>query len=150
MSVWLSLSWVGRMRGLRAGSLAAAPSTRHAPGHDRAHRFVRCVWEHAGQHRPNLCRLDRESRCLSWQTVRMTGLTAELVVDGRAPQTPVLAPNGRMLCYVRAPTSWTGDHLDTELWLADTDGAAAPRRMTVDASTESLPRWSADSGTLFF
>jgi dipeptidyl aminopeptidase/acylaminoacyl peptidase len=80
----------------------------------------------------------------------MTGLIAEFVVDGRAPQTPVLAPDGRSLCYVRAPGSRTGDHLDTELWLADTDGAGAPRRITTGSSTESRPRWSANSGTLYF
>lgn len=80
----------------------------------------------------------------------MTGLTAELVVDGRAPQTPALAPNGHLLCYVLASTSRIGDHLDTEVWLVDIDGAVAPRRATADTSTESRPRWSADSGTLFF
>ena len=80
----------------------------------------------------------------------MTGLTAELVVDGRAPRTPALAPNGHLLCYVLAPISRTGDRLDTELWLVDIDGAAASRRATSDSAAESRPRWSADSGTLFF
>ena len=80
----------------------------------------------------------------------MTGLTAELVVDGRAPQTPVLAPDGHLLSYVLAPNSRTGDHLDTELWLVDIDGAATARRATSDTATESRPRWSADSDTLFF
>jgi dipeptidyl aminopeptidase/acylaminoacyl peptidase len=77
----------------------------------------------------------------------VTGLTAELVVDGRAPQSPVLDPTGRLLCYVLAPLSRTGDHLDTELWLVGTDGAAS-RRVTTDTATESRPRWSA--GSLFF
>ncbi|MFD8498484.1 S9 family peptidase [Amycolatopsis sp. NPDC059657] len=77
----------------------------------------------------------------------MTALTAELVVDGRVPQTPALAPDGHLLCYVLAPCSRTGDHLDTELWLVD---GAASRRATTDTATESRPRWSADSGTLFF
>ncbi|MEU8331770.1 prolyl oligopeptidase family serine peptidase [Micromonospora sp. NPDC048839] len=80
----------------------------------------------------------------------MTGLTAELVVDGRAPQSPALAPDGRRLCYVLAPMSRTGDRLDTELWLVDTDGAVASRRATDDTATESQPRWSSDSATLFF
>ncbi|EFL09438.1 MULTISPECIES: hypothetical protein [Actinomycetes] len=79
----------------------------------------------------------------------MTGLTAELVVDGRAPQTPALAPNGHLLCYVLAPLSRTGDHLDTELWLVDPDGSAS-RRATADTATESRPHWPADSGSLFF
>src|SRR5919112_1211260 len=60
----------------------------------------------------------------------MKGLTAELVVEGRVPQTPALAPNGHLLCYVLAPTSRIDDHLDT--------------------ATESRPRWSADSRTLYF
>jgi dipeptidyl aminopeptidase/acylaminoacyl peptidase len=80
----------------------------------------------------------------------MTGLTAELVVDGRVPQTPALAPNGYLLGYVLASTSRIGDHLDTEVWLADIDGAGASRRVTADTATESRPRWSVDSGTLFF
>ncbi|WP_433320308.1 prolyl oligopeptidase family serine peptidase [Micromonospora sp. CA-269861] len=80
----------------------------------------------------------------------MTGLTAELVVDGRDPQTPALAPNGRLLCHVLSPVSRTGDHLDTELWLVDADGAVAPYRATADTATESRPRWSADAETLYF
>lgn len=77
----------------------------------------------------------------------MTALTAEAVTDGRAPRTPVLAPNGRLLCYVLTPAGGTGDHLDTELWL---DGTGTPRRATTDTATESLPRWSGKSATLFF
>ncbi|WP_433133956.1 S9 family peptidase [Micromonospora sp. CA-240977] len=80
----------------------------------------------------------------------MSGLTAELVVDGREPRTPALAPNGRLVCYVLAPISRTGDRLDTALWLVDTEDAAASRRATADTATESRPRWSADSATLFF
>lgn len=80
----------------------------------------------------------------------MTGLTAELVVEGRVPQTPAFAPNGRLLCYVLAPTSRIGDHLDTELWLVDIECDGVWRRVTADTATESRPRWSADSRTLYF
>jgi dipeptidyl aminopeptidase/acylaminoacyl peptidase len=79
----------------------------------------------------------------------MTGLAAEHVVDARTPRTPVLAPDGQLLCYVLAPDSRTGDHLDSELWFGDT-GHATARRVTADAATESLPRWSVDSASLFF
>jgi hypothetical protein len=37
----------------------------------------------------------------------MTGLTAELAVDGREPVTPEIAPDGRLLCYVLAPVTQT-------------------------------------------
>ena len=80
----------------------------------------------------------------------MTALIAELVVDGRAPQSPALAPDGQLVGYVLAPLSRAGDHLDTELWLVDTDGSAASRRVTTGTATVARPRWSADSGTLFF
>jgi dipeptidyl aminopeptidase/acylaminoacyl peptidase len=80
----------------------------------------------------------------------MTGLSAELVVDGRVPGAPVISPDGRWLCHIVAPGCLTGDHLDTELWLTDLDGDGAPRRVTAGPATESAPRWSADSGTLFF
>ncbi|OLT46680.1 dipeptidyl aminopeptidase [Saccharomonospora sp. CUA-673] len=79
----------------------------------------------------------------------MTALTAELVVDGRAPRTPVLAPNGRRLCYALVPLSRPGDHFDTELWIVDTDEGTT-WRATTDIATESRPRWSADSNTVFF
>nr|MBA2324742.1 prolyl oligopeptidase family serine peptidase [Pseudonocardiales bacterium] len=80
----------------------------------------------------------------------MTGLTAELVVDGRVPQTPVLAPNGHLLCFVLAPISRVGDHLDTALWLADIEGDGVWSRVTADIATESQPRWSTDSRSLYF
>ena len=65
----------------------------------------------------------------------MTGLTAELVVEGRVPQTPVLAPNGHLLCYVLAPISRISDHLDTALWLAGINGDGVWSRVTADTAT---------------
>ena len=80
----------------------------------------------------------------------MKDLTAELVAEGRVPQTPALAPNGHLLCYVLAPTSRIGDHLDTALWLTGIEGDGVWSRATVDTATESRPRWSADSRMLYF
>ncbi|PPK65538.1 WD40 repeat protein [Actinokineospora auranticolor] len=80
----------------------------------------------------------------------MTGLTAALVVEGRVPRAPALAPNGRLLCYVLAPTGRMGDHLDTALWLADVEGGGVCRRVTADSATESRARWSVDSRALYF
>ncbi|RJQ74480.1 S9 family peptidase [Pseudonocardiaceae bacterium YIM PH 21723] len=47
----------------------------------------------------------------------MTALTAELVADARIPQNPVIAPDGRLVCYTLAPG---------ELWIAGTDGTVTP------------------------
>jgi dipeptidyl aminopeptidase/acylaminoacyl peptidase len=79
----------------------------------------------------------------------MTKLSAEIVVDGRVPREPVLSPDGTRVCHVVAPGCWTDDHLDTELWLSGPDDGA-PCRVTADTATESAPRWSADSRTLYF
>ncbi|WP_436527242.1 prolyl oligopeptidase family serine peptidase [Actinoplanes sp. HUAS TT8] len=62
----------------------------------------------------------------------MTGLTAEIIVDGRGPRTPVISPDGRLVAYV------VGDQIRP----AGGDGSWA-----VDGSE---PRWSADSSALFF
>ncbi|NMO52737.1 S9 family peptidase [Actinoplanes sp. TBRC 11911] len=66
----------------------------------------------------------------------MTLLSAELVVDGRVPRSPVIAPDGRSVCYV----------LGTELWIGDIGDVVTWRRATADGAAR--PRWSADS--LFF
>ncbi|MEU4624883.1 S9 family peptidase [Actinoplanes sp. NPDC023801] len=80
----------------------------------------------------------------------MTELSAELVVDGRVPRTPVISPDGSRLCHVVTPGCLTGDHLDTELWLTGLDGDGVPVRVPNGPATVSDPRWSGDSGTLFF
>ncbi|MBB4683306.1 S9 family peptidase [Amycolatopsis jiangsuensis] len=77
----------------------------------------------------------------------MPELTAELITDGRVPQSPALSPDGGRVCYVLAPLSRSGPRLDTEVWLA---GDAGPRRLTDGTATESRPRWSAEPDTLFF
>jgi dienelactone hydrolase len=68
----------------------------------------------------------------------VTELTAELVVDDRVPSTPVLAPDGRQVCYLVAPV---GDRATTELHLAGRVLAVGP---------VSRPRWSPDSTALYF
>ncbi|WP_045743613.1 S9 family peptidase [Actinoplanes rectilineatus] len=62
-------------------------------------------------------------------------INADLVVDGRTPQSPVLAPDGRWVCYL----------LDGGLWIVATDGGE-PRRV----AEGTRPRWSADSNAVFF
>ena len=36
-------------------------------------------------------------------------LTAELIVDGAAPQQPVISPDGCWVVYVVAPVGWGGE-----------------------------------------
>ncbi|MGW4460594.1 S9 family peptidase [Micromonospora sp. NPDC004704] len=79
-----------------------------------------------------------------------TQLTAELVVDGRAPRTPALSPDGRWVAYVVAPGGQAGDHPVSELWVAAADGTGSPRRLTSGEAHDSAPRWAADSVVVYF
>jgi hypothetical protein len=87
-------------------ALPALRPRRHRPGDPRDHPPGR-TRPRATPPRPRR-RLTPAGRARCRQTDRMTGLTAELVVDGRAPRTPALAPDGRWLGYVLAPDSRTG------------------------------------------
>jgi dipeptidyl aminopeptidase/acylaminoacyl peptidase len=78
------------------------------------------------------------------------GLTAELIVDGAAPQQPAISPDGRWVVYVAAPVSWGGERRLSALWVAAADGSSAPRTLTAGTANDSGPRWAPDSASLYF
>ncbi|MBA8923317.1 dipeptidyl aminopeptidase/acylaminoacyl peptidase [Kutzneria viridogrisea] len=77
-------------------------------------------------------------------------LTAELVVDGRVPYSPVLSPDGRWVVYLLATVGQAGEHPSSQLWLAAADGSVSPRQLDIPAAHLSCPRWSPDSESIFF
>jgi Tol biopolymer transport system component len=77
-------------------------------------------------------------------------LTAEMVVDGRAPRAAALSPDGRWVAYVVAPVGQAGDHPVGELWVAAADGTGSPRRLTPGEAHDAAPRWAADSLLVYF
>ena len=62
---------------------------------------------------------------------------------------PQISPDGKRVAYVLVAVNDKGDGYDASLWLVETDGASAPRRLTV-GPRDSAPRWSPDSQTLAF
>ncbi|MGW5721290.1 S9 family peptidase [Amycolatopsis sp. NPDC003865] len=73
-------------------------------------------------------------------------LTAEAVVDRNVPREPRISPDGRWVVYATAPVGRVGKYRVSELWLAPSDGGAAPRKLAAGAA----PRWAPDSGSVFF
>ena len=73
-------------------------------------------------------------------------LTAETVVDRKVPREPRISPDGRWVVYATAPVGRAGKHPASEVWLAPSDGGAAPRKLAAGAA----PRWAPDSGSVFF
>jgi dipeptidyl aminopeptidase/acylaminoacyl peptidase len=77
-------------------------------------------------------------------------LTAELIVDGAAPQQPVISPDGRWVAYVVAPVGQLGEPRLSALWIAAADGSSPPRQLTAGTAADSGPCWAPDSASLFF
>ncbi len=80
----------------------------------------------------------------------MNGLTAELIVDGAAPQQPAISPDGCWVGYVVAPVGWGGERRLSALWVAAADGSSAPRKLTAGTADDSGPRWAPDSASVYF
>ncbi len=62
---------------------------------------------------------------------------------------PQQSPDGRRVAYVLVTVNAKHDGYETSLWLVDTDGASAPRRLT-SGPKDGAPRWSPDGSTLAF
>ncbi|HEX5405833.1 MAG TPA: S9 family peptidase [Pseudonocardiaceae bacterium] len=73
----------------------------------------------------------------------------ELVIDGRLPNSPAVSPDGRWVAYTVAPFGRPGEHQQSELWIAAVDGSTS-RRLAMPDGNVTAPRWSSDSGSIFF
>lgn len=77
-------------------------------------------------------------------------LTAELVVDGWVPSSPVLSPDGRWVVYVLAAVGEADEHPSSQLWVTAIDGGGAPWRLDIPPAHLTSPRWAPDSESIFF
>ncbi len=80
----------------------------------------------------------------------MTILTPELIADGLLPGDPQLAPDGRAVAYTVAPAGRREREPQGAIWLAATDRATPPRRLTAGVANDTIPRWSPDGRSLYF
>lgn len=80
----------------------------------------------------------------------MAGLSAEMIVDGRVPSDPQVAPDGRHVAFVVALLGRREEEAQSAIWLARTDGSTAPRQVTAGLVEDRMPRWSPDGAWLYF
>jgi len=57
---------------------------------------------------------------------------------------PRVSPDGRRVIYAVTTTDWAGNKNQTGLWMADVDGATAPRRLPISDGGVSSARWAPD------
>ncbi|WP_206203119.1 S9 family peptidase [Thioalkalivibrio sp. XN8] len=63
---------------------------------------------------------------------------------------PQVAPDGRAVVYVLRETDIEGNRGLNGIWLARTDGAAEPVRLTAPTASAWHPRWAPDGSALYF
>jgi dipeptidyl aminopeptidase/acylaminoacyl peptidase len=62
---------------------------------------------------------------------------------------PQISPDGSRVVFVRVTVNDKKDGYDTSLWVVETSGASAPRRLT-SGTRDTAPRWSPDGAWLAF
>lgn len=87
-----------------------------------------------------------EGCCMGYSAA---SLTAELIVDGAVPRSPVMSADGRWVAYAVAAFG-TKEPPVSALWVAAADASSPPRRVTAVAAPDCIPRWAPDSASLFF
>ncbi|MBE8517807.1 S9 family peptidase [Amycolatopsis sp. H6(2020)] len=80
----------------------------------------------------------------------MGALTAEAVVDRMVPQTPRVSPDGRWVVFASSPTGRAGEYPVSGLWVGPADASEPPRELAAGAAEDREPRWSPDSGWVYF
>lgn len=63
---------------------------------------------------------------------------------------PSASPDGRLVAFTVSKTDMAANKSLTDLWLQDTAGKTAARRLTTHDASESSPQWSADGKHLYF
>jgi len=80
----------------------------------------------------------------------MSELTAELIVDQDFPQDVQIAPHGKQVAYILAPTGKKEEHESSAIWIASTDRDREARQFTAGEAHDRHPRWSPDGKYLAF
>src|SRR5579872_3100790 len=78
------------------------------------------------------------------------GVTAEDYFAFHFVSDPHISPDGKQVAYVVTVIDQQRNRRVSSIWLVDTDGRSAPRRITAEGFNSNAPRWSPDGSELAF
>jgi dipeptidyl aminopeptidase/acylaminoacyl peptidase len=78
------------------------------------------------------------------------GVTAEDYFAFHFPSDARISPDGKQVAYVVTVIDQQRNRRVSSIWLVDTDGRPAPRRLTAEGVNSNAPRWSPDGSELAF
>jgi dipeptidyl aminopeptidase/acylaminoacyl peptidase len=81
---------------------------------------------------------------------RRRGVTAEDYFAFEFVGDPRVSPDGRLVAYVLTTIDQRQNRRQSNIWLADADGARPPRQFTTSPQSSTSPRWSPDGRSLAF
>jgi dipeptidyl aminopeptidase/acylaminoacyl peptidase len=79
----------------------------------------------------------------------MRELTAELITSSWVPREVRLSPDGTRVAWTAEPRGREGEHAESGIWMAATDGSTPAKRWT-QGGADRHPRWSPDGARLAF
>ena len=87
---------------------------------------------------------------VSASSVAARPFTAEMMATLDRVSDPRLSPDGRLVLFDVRSVDFPANKSHHSLWLAETDGKSAPRRLAVSDDGASSGRWSADGKRIYF
>jgi dipeptidyl aminopeptidase/acylaminoacyl peptidase len=78
------------------------------------------------------------------------GVTAEDYFAFHFPSDAHISPDGKQVAYVVTVIDQQRNRRVSSIWLVDTDGRSAPRRLTAEGVNSNAPRWNPNGSELAF
>ena len=78
------------------------------------------------------------------------GITAEDYFAFEFVSDAHISPDAKLVAYVQTTIDQKANRRRTSVWVVDTDGKTAPRRLTAESNNSNAPRWSPDGAKLAF
>jgi dipeptidyl aminopeptidase/acylaminoacyl peptidase len=101
-------------------------------------------------HRNRLCFSLLVTLALAVPAFANRGVTAEDYFGFNFPSDAHISPDGKQVAYVVTVIDQQRNRRVSSIWLVESDGRSAPRRLTAEGVNSTSPRWSPDGSELAF